>query len=129
MKEFNIYKVFYDWYEGEHEEVLLGKKVDTEEFEKNLGEARDFAQNLIGKKRKLMHYLGTGYSVECLPQYYEQILWFLTKKKGYKYCNFDAKVSYKIDDERNGRKIAVKRKEKSVLWQTLKKAKLNSLKE
>jgi len=40
----NVFKVEYYWYEGEHEECLLIKAVEIEEFEKDLLEAKSFAE-------------------------------------------------------------------------------------
>ena len=92
--DFNIFKIEYDWYEGEHEETLLGKNIDKKKFEKDLIEAKKFAISLIGNEIKGKNYLGKGYSVECLPEFYEQIIWFLINKKGYIKCNFDENTGY-----------------------------------
>lgn len=46
----NIFKIEYGWYEGEHEEVLLGKGVEREEFEKDLVKGKEFAESLIDKE-------------------------------------------------------------------------------
>lgn len=110
MNDFNIFKIEYDWYEGEHGEILIGKKVSIEEFEKDLIEAKRFAEGLKGKEVK-GDYLGKGYSVECLPEFYEQILWYLTSNKGYIYCDYDHKISYSIRDS-DEKKISVIRIEK-----------------
>lgn len=105
--EFNIFKVEYDWYEEEHEETLLSKNVEREEFEKDLIEAKKFAKSLISKKTEKGDYLGKGYSVECLPEYYEQVVWFLTEKKEYSECNFDEDITYNINDSENGEEIQI----------------------
>lgn len=73
-KIFRIFKIEYNWYEGEHGEIFLGKYVEKEKFEKDLTKAKQFAKSLIGKKVKHQNYLGKGYSVECLPEYYQQII-------------------------------------------------------
>ena len=104
---FNIFKVEYNWYEGEHEEAFLGKSIEREEFEKDLIEAKDFAKSLIGKNYKNRVYLGKGYSVECLPEYYEQIIRFLVENKSYVECYFDNKISYSVDDFDDGKKIHI----------------------
>jgi hypothetical protein len=31
---FNMFKIEYDWYEGDHEECLLGKNVEREELKR-----------------------------------------------------------------------------------------------
>ncbi len=98
MNELNIFKIEYDWCEGEHEETLLGKNVEREEFEKDTIKAKKFAESLIGTKIKKGNYLGKGYCVQCLPEYYEQIIWFLTKKLKYVVCNFDSDIRYNVDD-------------------------------
>ena len=95
---FNIFKIEFYWYEDDHEETFLGKGVEREEFEKDLKEARDFAQSLRGKEVSKGEYLGKGYITECLPEYYEQIVWFLKEKKGYTICYFDNDTYYRIDD-------------------------------
>ena len=110
---FNIFKIEYDWYEGEHDETLIGKNVEREEFEKDLVEARDFAKSLLGKKEDMGDYLGKGYSIECLPKYYEQIIWFLTEKKGYIICYFDEDINYSVDDNTN-HKINLTKSEKTI---------------
>ena len=136
--DFNIFKIEYDWYEGEHEETLLGKNtkkswrdfrvqeihqnypaqkncekqfsvprmrshsgIDKKKFEKDLIDAKKFAISLIGNEIKNKDYLGKGYSIECLPEFYEQIIWFLINKKGYIECYFDENTKYNIDDSSN----------------------------
>jgi len=113
-KNFNIFKIEYDWYEGGHEEIFIGKNVDKEQFERDLIKAKKFAESLIGKKIKDYNYLGKGYTVECLPEYYEQIIWFLTNKMGYIECYFDEDISYHVDDDVNWRKIELTRFEKDI---------------
>ena len=98
---FNIFKIEYNWYEGEHEETLLGKNIDKKKFEKDLTEAKNFAISLIGNEIKGENYLGKGYSIECLPEFYEQIIWFLINKKGYIECYFDENTKYNINDPGN----------------------------
>ena len=39
--------------------------------------------------------------VECLPEFYEQIIWFLIEKNGYKECQLNENISYIIDDNAN----------------------------
>ncbi len=109
--KFNLFKVEYDWHEGEHAETLLGKNAEREEFEKDLIEARNFAESLIGKNTERGDYLGKGYSVECLPEYYEQVIWFLVEKKGYAECDFDENVNYSIDDSADGKEIQIRKYE------------------
>lgn len=94
----NIFKVEYSWYEDEHEETLLGKDVEREEFEKDIVKAKKFAESLIGKEIKHGKYLGKGYNVQCLPEYYEQIIWFLTERLGYIICDLDEHSHYTVDD-------------------------------
>lgn len=123
MEELRIFRIYYDWYEDDHEETLIGKRVSEEEFEKDIMEAINFAKSLIGKEREYGDYLGKGYSVECLPEYYEQVLWFLTKKKGYVYCDFNMEMQYKIEDDFQKKIIAMKRIEK-VEWRRLSNSRL-----
>ncbi len=113
MVDFNIFKIQYDWYEGEHREILIGKAVEAQQFEKDLREAKKFAERLRGKEIDKGESLGKGYRVECLPAFYEQILWYLVEKLGYKYCYYDADIHYDIDDD-IGKKIKVTKFEKKV---------------
>ncbi len=113
MADFNIFKIQYDWYEGEHYETLTGKKVNTEEFEKDLVEAKKFAESLMGKEIKSGEYLGKGYKVECLPEFYEQILWYLTEKLGYIHCCYDEDAYYGVDDDHD-KKISITKFEKKI---------------
>ncbi len=115
----NIFKIEYDWYEGEHEETLLVKAVEREEFEKDLVKATEFATELIGKKIEDGDYLGKGYSVECLPEYYQQTLWFLTEKLGYMVCYFDENINYSINDSFD-KKIFINKFEKKIVRSELK---------
>ena len=119
MKEFNVFKMEYSWYEGEHEETWLGKVVDEKEFEQDLCKAKDFAENLMGKTIK-GEYLGKGYSVECLPEYYHQIIWYLMHKANYVSCEVGEEVSYDIDDDAHGNKITITRCEKQIQRQEIK---------
>ena len=112
MTEHNIFKVEYYWYEGEHEEVFLAKGVNEEDFEKDLLEAKDFAEKLKGVKIKEGKYLGKGYNIECLPEFYEQIIWFLIKKKQYKECQLNEDILYIIDDDSN-KEIEITKNEKT----------------
>ncbi len=96
--ELNLFKVEYHWVEGEYNSSLLGKAVEREEFEKDLLKAKEFAQSLMGKEIKGYDYLGVGYTIECLPQFYAQIVWFLIEKLGYLNCRFQESISYDVDD-------------------------------
>ncbi len=107
----NIYKIEYYWHEGEHRETFLAKDVPEEEFEKDIIQAREFAESLIGKEVEY-DYLGKGYSVECLPQYYAQIIWFLINKLFYIECYIDDYISYRIEDDDN--RIILKKYEKKI---------------
>lgn len=109
----NIFKIEYNWYEGEHDETLLGKEVELAEFEKDLTKAKEFAENLIGVKIKEGDWLGKGYSVDCLPEYYQQVIWFLTEKLGYAICYYDEDITYYIDDH-TGKKIVITKSEKRI---------------
>ena len=106
MKELRIFKLKYDWYEGEYEETFLAKDVDIETFEKDLIEAKNFAQNLIEKEVE-HDYLGKGYSVACLPEYYEQIIWYLTTKLDYSISNIEEDLVYDVNDGVYGKKISL----------------------
>ena len=89
-KTFNIFRIEYSWYEGEHDETLVGNYVERNEFEKDLIKAKEFAESLMGIEIKNFEdYLGKGYSVECLPQFYNQIIWFLTNKLNYVDLNLE----------------------------------------
>ncbi|MBS3167069.1 hypothetical protein J4403_02585 [Candidatus Woesearchaeota archaeon] len=108
-----VFKLEYNWYEGEHEATLLGKKVEREEFEKDLIKSKEFAEKLVGKKIKEGEYLGKGYRVECLPEYYGQVIWFFTQKLDYVELYFDEDISYDLDNFSN-KKLLVTRVEKKI---------------
>lgn len=122
MHEFNLFKVSYQWCEGDHKEVLLGKSISKEDFERDLIEARDFAEKLIGMEIKEGSYLGKGYRVECLPEYYEQIIWFLTEKRGYVECYNDENIEYFTEDDGSS-KIYIRKRVQKTEWQTIGKNK------
>jgi hypothetical protein len=109
-EEFRVFKIEYDWCDGEHEEVFVGKEVSREEFEKDLVKAREFALSLSGKEIEEYDYLGKGYTSECLPQYYKQILWFLETKLGYVCCYVDDTITYGVGTWGED-KLAIERKE------------------
>jgi len=111
--EHSLFKIEYDWYEGEHGETLVSKNVKAEEFEKDLIEAKDFALSLRDKKISEGNYLGKGYRVECLGEYYEQIIWFLVNKKEYTEIYYDQDIGYKVDDF-NSNKIEITKFEKTI---------------
>ncbi len=113
MVDFNIFKIQYDWYEDEHQEILIGKVVESQQFEKDFLEAKNFAESLRGKMINKGEYLGKGYRVECLPEFYEQILWYLIEKQGYKYCYYDTDVHYSVEDG-NDKKIKATKFEKKI---------------
>ena len=114
MKYYRLFKITYVWYEGDEGETILCKNVEQEEFEKDLVEAKDFAQSLIKNPEiREGEWIGKGYRVNCLPEYYEQIIWFLTNKRGYKDCLFDEDTTYNIDDG-SGKKIKIIRSEKTI---------------
>ena len=119
QQEMALFKICYQWYEGEYRESLLGKDVTQETFEKDIDEARKFAQSLLGKEVKEGSYLGKGYSVKCLPEYYYQIIWFLMKKKGYMECSRDEDVEYFIDDGSAEQPIGVEKKVKKIEWRKI----------
>ena len=113
MNTINIFRIGYTWYEGEHSETLLAKNVERKEFEKDLVKAKNFAVSLIGKKIKKGEYLGKGYRVECLPEYYEQIIWFLIKKLKYMECNYTEDIDYDVCDY-SYKEIRINKSEKKI---------------
>ena len=72
--------------------------METKEFEKDLKKAKKFAESLVGKVIKNRNYLGKGYHVECLPEYYKQIVWFLTTRLNYVCCNINENTTYNVED-------------------------------
>lgn len=115
----NIFKIEYYWYEGEHEEILLAKDIEEEQFEKDLIEAKKFTENLKGKEIKNGEYPGKGYRVESLPDFYRQIILFLEQKKGYIKCDFNNDLSYIIDDDSN-KKINITKSKNTIENEELK---------
>ena len=113
MNCLNIFKIEYNWYEEDHEETLLGKNVEIEEFENDIIKAKEFAESLIGKEVKEGEYIGKGYTVECLPEYYRQIIWFLTEKLGYVECDHDEDIIYHVEDSYD-KKIFINKSEKKI---------------
>lgn len=111
----NIFKIEYTWYEGDCGECFLAKDVDRKYFEKDLIEARDFAESLKGIEINRSEYLGKGYSVECLPEFFRQICWFLTEKKGYIECYINDDTPYFIDDDYTN-KIGIQQRIEEVKW-------------
>src|SRR3989338_2710005 len=112
-QQFNIFKVEYNLYEEDHDSVFLGKAVEKEQFEKDLLKAKKFAESLIGKEIKEGEYLGRGYRVDCLPEYYHQIVWFLITELGYIECGYDKDITYYVDDS-SDKKISVNKSENKV---------------
>lgn len=98
----NIFKVEYHWYDDDCGSTLLGKEVEREAFEKDLKEAIAFAESLKGIAIENYDYLGKGYSVECLPEYYGQIVWYFTHELGYIELEM-MKERYDIDDDQIGK--------------------------
>ncbi len=109
----NIFKIVYSWYEGEYREILLCKNIEKEEFEKDIIKAKEFAESLIGIEIQDGEYLGKGYNVACLPEYYNQIIWFLIEKLRYVQCYYDEDITYYIDDESN-KKISISKSKRKV---------------
>ena len=97
MSTMQLYKISYDYYEGEHEETLLAKDVDKEQFDKDIMEAKDYAQSLIGLKYKKSNF-SVPYSVEYLPEFYNKIVDYLETQKGYVEIHTNDDVCYEIDD-------------------------------
>lgn len=118
MDDLNIFKIRYEWYEGDFGETLLAKDTTKEQFEKDLVEARDFAESVKGKELETGSFLGKGYSIECLPQFYAQIIWFLVKKKGYSECQYDEDEEYYVDDD-SQKKIGVQKRVKKIVWEDI----------
>ena len=110
---YNIFKIRYEWYEDDADTSYLAKAVNGKQFEKDVTKARDFARSLLGKKIKdLKPYLGKGYSVECLPEFYMQIIWYLIEKLGYLECNIDKWTTYFVEDDYSDKITIRKRTEK-----------------
>ena len=47
-----------------------------------------------------------------LPEYYEQVIWFLVEKKQYKICYFNENNSYTINDD-SSKEIGIIKNEKT----------------
>jgi len=92
-----LYKISYDYYEGEHEEILLAKDVETEQFDKDIIEAKDYAQSRIGLKYKKSEYM-KPYNVEYLPEFYQTIADYLQEQKGYIEIHTNDDIHYEVDD-------------------------------
>lgn len=107
-----IFKINYTWYEGEYEETYLGKDIDKIQFERDIKEAKDFAKSLLGKEIEKEDYLGKGYHTECLPEFYNQIIWFLVNKKNYTECFLD-NSKYSIEDD-HSKEIFVEKIEQEI---------------
>ncbi len=104
----NIFRIEYYWYEGDHELVLFGKDVEQNQFEDDLIGAKAFAEGLCGTEVEGFDYLGKGYSVQCLPEYFGQICWYLETKLGYVICHLDNDLMYEVQDGVSGsEKIAI----------------------
>jgi len=97
MSTMQLYKISYDYYEGEHEETLLAKDVDKEQFDKDIMEAKDYAQSLIGLKYKKSNF-SVPYSVECLPEFYNKIVDYLETQKGYVEIHTNDDIHYEVQD-------------------------------
>ena len=113
MENLNIFKIEYDWHEGDHGEILLGKRINRESFENDFIKAKEFAESLVGKKIEDENYIGKGYHIECLPAYYEQIVWFLINKLGYIECNYNDETTYHVEDTYD-REILINKSKKKV---------------
>lgn len=83
-KTFNIFKIEYSLYEGEYSEIFLGKTINIKDFEADLIKAKKFAKSLMGKKY---------YCVDCLPEFYQQIIDFLINKLEYIECSLNEELS------------------------------------
>src|SRR3989338_5634488 len=114
MGNYNIFKIGYVWHDGDEDYTYLAAAKDKEQNHKDLMEARSFAENLIGKKTEERDYLGKGYSVQCLPEFYEQIVWYLETKLGYVVCYMDDDTEYFVDDFRGATKIIVSRRVRKI---------------
>ncbi|MFA6023498.1 MAG: hypothetical protein WC781_05410 [Candidatus Pacearchaeota archaeon] len=111
------------------EEVMFfAKNVSSSEFEKDLQEAKNFAEELSGKKIvqqkwDMFGFLGKGYFNECLGEYFEQIAWYLQEKKGYISCQIKDNLTYVIrtenTEERKEEKIIIEKKLTSVMNRVL----------
>ncbi|MDD3175713.1 MAG: hypothetical protein PHU51_04510 [Candidatus Nanoarchaeia archaeon] len=104
----NIFRIKYTWYEGEEEESLLAKDITEEEFEKDLIQAKNYAQSLIGLEDDETAI--DKYSVDCLPNYYAKIIWYLINKLYYFDCAFDKRKTYFIKDDCYGKKIIISKR-------------------
>lgn len=109
----NIFKIEYYWPEDEHGVALLAKDAEREEFEKDIIKAKEFAESLIGKEIEEGEYLGKGYRIQCTPEYYEQIIWFLTEKLDYIECDYDEDIDYGVDDS-SDKKISITKSERKI---------------
>lgn len=103
----NIFKINFFWWE-DYGKNLLAKDVTIDEFEKDLIQAKNYAQSLIGFEDD--ENAIEKYSVECLPEYYDKIIWFLTKKLNYFLCNFDKDKTYYVEED--DKKILILRKDR-----------------
>jgi hypothetical protein len=112
----NIFKVRYEWYDGDSGETLLAREATKEQFEKDLSQAKEFAENLKGIADGPI--LGSGYSTECLPEYYSKIIWFLLEKKGYSECQYNESVDYYVDDH-SETSIGIQKRIKKTEWEKM----------
>jgi len=107
MKELNLFKLEYSWYEGEYNNIVLATTKKKEEIEKDLKEAN--------KKTKIKE------GVDCLPTKYNLIINFL-ERRGYIICNFIKDQIYSVDDDVVRKKkntYKIENKESKITWRIL----------
>lgn len=100
----NVYKLFYQWYDGDSGESYIATDLDEAGFINLLREASSFvnsfsredAYSLLSKEELYEKKL---FSVRCLPEYFEHLIRFLEKNgcekvKLVKYFSFAAEDDF-----------------------------------
>lgn len=119
MTELNLYKFKYYWCEGEEQTTYLAKNVNESEFLTDLAQALEFANSLRGTELETNKFFeaGKNYGVECLPEYYAQVIYYMTEKLKYYEIDQDDRVEYILDDHTNG--LTVQKREETVKFETV----------
>ena len=97
MNTMNLFKIQYSWYDGDEDEILLAKDATQEQFDKDIMEARDIAQSLIKTSNSMTNI--EHYNVECLPSFYQEVIKYLQKQKGYIEISPNDDFHYEVHDK------------------------------
>ena len=114
----NVFKLNYNWYEGEHGDCLVISSLDVPEFEKLLKEGIEEVSKYQEREAgsDLLNVPPKTFTVRCLPSAYDFLVEYLEEHDCQIAVPFKYASEYYVDDGNEHDTFKVQRKDTEIEW-------------